>query len=134
MGVECHMKINLFTNDGRPVAVYETFNKIVRKEVNQQTHQLKIPPAWTYDESVIQGVIDYVQDVDTLRQIKFVIDAVDTGKRYEISWEGFQRHAYKMKWRQNARFQQYAILLIHWKETDLNRRQLNMFDQELSGL
>ena len=124
------MKINLFTNDGRPVAVYETFNKIVRKEVNQQTHQLKFPPAWTYDESVIQGVIDDVQDVDTLRQIKFVIEAVDTGKRYEMGWVTFQKYAYKMKWRQNSRYMQYCIPLQYWKETDLNRQQLNMFDME----
>ena len=126
------MNITLKTNDGRPVATYETFNKVVRKEVNQETHQLKYPPAWTYDESIVNQVRRLYAinhgDLTEMNEIKFIIECIDTGKQYEISWEAFEKHATKMPWRQNPRYSQFRVPLEFWKETDLNRRQLSLFE------
>ena len=120
------MKLSLRTNDGRAVATLDTASATVYKKVNAGTHMLRIPPAWTYDNNIIQQVHDWW--VRTGREPVFVIEAQDTGKTYRITWEDFHEVAYLMRWRQDSRQEQWAVLLKHWTiDGEEPEEQLKLF-------
>ena len=120
------MKIPLKTNDGRVVAELDTETETVFKTVKATTHMLQIPRAWTYDKNVIQKVYDWVESEDFKPDIEFVIYAEDEDKTYRLTWQRFHQVAYLMKWRQDARYEQWAVPLKHWS-IDGERHQLSLF-------
>ena len=121
------MKLSLRTNDGRAVATLDTATAIVHKRVHAASHMLRIPPAWTYDESIITQVHDWW--VRTEREPVFVIETQDTGKTYRITWSEFHRRSYLMPWRQDKRQMQWVVLLKHWHVDGEKERseQLKLF-------
>ena len=124
------MKIPLRTNDGRVVAELDTETATVFKTVKASTHMLRVPQAWTYDKSIIQKVYDWMEThkaAGTVKpDIEFIIYAEDQNKTYRLTWQRFQEVAYLMKWRQDARYEQWVIPLKHWS-IDGERRQLELF-------
>ena len=103
-------KIPLYTNDGRVVAHLDTDKLIVYKKVKAKSHMLRKPPAWTYDVAII----DQVSDIIDLNKIQFIIEAIDSRKTYRMEGEKFNEVAYKMKWRQNSKYEQWVALLTDW--------------------
>lgn len=104
-------KIPLYTNDGRVVAHLDTDTLIVYKKVKAKSHMLRKPPAWTYDVAIIDQVRSQVDDLD---KVQFIIEAVDSRKIYRLAGNEFNKVAYKMKWRQNANYEQWVALLPYW--------------------
>ena len=48
--------IQLHPNDGRKVAALDTDNSTVYKQVKGGTNMLRKPPAWTYDEAILNYI------------------------------------------------------------------------------
>ena len=114
----------LWTNDDRAVGYIDVNERIAYKKVSQKSHQLRIPPAWTYDESIINQILLFNKDSNHDSVLKFVIDTTDTGRKYSISLQDFMLKAYKQAWRQNKNFFQYVCLLKYWTHNEFNQMKL----------
>jgi len=123
------MNIKLRTNDGRIVATFDLTAYTVHKRVKQGTHMLRIPPSWTYDDSIYRQVKSWVEkNRDKAKDLQFVIECSDTGRTYRISWNNFNKNAKLMKWRQNRSEKQWAVLLKHWTlDGEESEEQLKLF-------
>ena len=116
--------IALWTNDNRPVGYIDVEQRIAYKKVSQKTHQLQIPPAWTYDKSIIEQILTFNKDNDHRSVLKFVIDTYDTGLRYTISLSDFMQKATRNTWRQDRSQYQYQCLLKFWVHNEFNQMKL----------
>ena len=117
-------QIALFTNDYRAIGHIDTELRIAHKSVKQMTHQLQVPPAWTYDESIINQIFKYNRDNPEESVTHLEIQTTDTNLRYTISFDDFCDKAYMQAWRQNKNHMQYVCLLTHWSHNQFNQMKL----------
>lgn len=117
-------QIALFTNDHRAIGHIDTVMRIAYKSVQQMTHQLQIPPAWTYDESIINQILQYNRDEPDESVTHLVIQTTDTKLRYTITFNDFLAKAQMRPWRQNKNEMQYQCLLEYWSHNQFNQMKL----------
>ena len=114
--------IKLRSASGKHVADYNMFTRTITKWVKESEHMLRTPPAWSYDTSLIERVINYetLHDNPRLRGVSFEINATDTKKIYVVTWEIFREHYFK----HNRAGEQFALTLNHWKIKGADSEQL----------
>jgi predicted transcriptional regulator len=117
-------QIALFTNDYRAIGHIDTVERIAYKSVQQMTHQLRKPPAWTYDESIIEQILEYNRDNRDNAVTRLIIQTTDTNLRYSIDFNHFLDKAELVNWRQNKNQQQYRCLLQYWTHNKFNQMKL----------
>lgn len=120
--------IKLRTNAGKVVAEYSPHYREIKKTVNEEDHMLRTPPAWSYDTSVINKVIEYERKNDNpaMNDVWFVIKTTDTKKTYEVSWKVFIENSF----RHNRAGPQLALTLNHWRVIGEDFEQLG-FDLDV---
>ena len=117
-------QIALFTNDHRAIGHIDIKNRIAYKAVQQMTHQLQVPPAWTYDENIINQILEYNREHSDNTVLHLIIQTTDTKRRYMMSFDEFCDKAYRQAWRQNKDQMQYVCLLEHWTHNEFNQMKL----------
>lgn len=95
-------RVLLFNQAGKPCA--EVSDGILRKRVRASVHQLRRPPAWACDESILR-------EAEALGAHTVQVTDVESGKVFTAPLDAFWRRGVKIE---RGHGRQIALPLQHW--------------------